>query len=94
MTQEHIFSEIHSAFAKPMRNSLNFRFVMLQPTGGTSMKLTIPSLSSSFEWTASSDAGKHAKTPVYIMAEDALEVRYLHATLSPHMFNLCFKLFC
>ena len=35
----------------------------------------IPELSSSYKWTAASVAGRNAKTPIYIVAEDELEVR-------------------
>ena len=74
MSEKQVMSEIRSVFCKPMGGSSTFRFVVLQPTGGTSRKLTVPSLSASFKWTASSVAGKNAKSPIYILAEDELLV--------------------
>ena len=34
----------------------------------------VPVLSESYKWTASAVAGRNAKVPIYILAEDQLEV--------------------
>ena len=34
----------------------------------------IPELSHSYRWTASAVAGRNAKTPIYIIADEPLEV--------------------
>jgi len=74
MTEEEIMREIRSVFRKPMGFNTNFCFKVLQPAGGGSKTLTIPSLSPSYQWTASAVAGKNAKSPIYIMAVDDLQV--------------------
>lgn len=77
MSQEEIFHEICAVFKKPMRNNNNFKFTILQPTGGGSKSLTIPALSESFVWTAASLAGKNAKCPIYLLADEELKVNFL-----------------
>ena len=52
MTAEEVSAEVHSVFKEPMGNNPNFPFLYLQPTGGGSKSLTVPSQSSSFTWTA------------------------------------------
>ena len=42
MTEEEIFAEIRNVFKKPMGNNDDFRFSILQHTGGGSKTLTIP----------------------------------------------------
>jgi len=74
MTEEEIMREIRSVFRKPMGFNTNFCFKVLQPAGGGSKTLTVPSLSPSYQWTASAVAGKNAKSPIYIMAVDDLQV--------------------
>lgn len=69
-----ICSEICSVFQKAMRKDPVFPFTILQPAGGNSKLLMIPSLSTSYRWTASAVAGKNAKVPIYILAEVDLEV--------------------
>ena len=49
-------------------------FTILQPSGGSSKSLSITALSSSYKWTAGAVAGKNSKMPIYILAEDPLEV--------------------
>ena len=66
MSEEEIFSEIRLVFCKPMGNDESFPFELLQPTGGCSKSLTIPSRSSNFEWNASTVAGKNAKMTVRV----------------------------
>ena len=74
MSEDAIFEEIRSVFQGPMRGSSLFSFEVLQSTGGKSKSLTIPAVSSSFRWTASAIA-KNPKMPIYILAQDPLEVR-------------------
>lgn len=74
MDQDSIFREIRSVFSVPMDKDSLFQFKVLQPAGGTSKSLTIPSLSSSYKWTASAICGKNSKVPIYILAEDELKV--------------------
>ncbi len=45
MSEDEIMSEVRSVFKVPMSNSATFLFEILQPTGGSSKTLTIPSLS-------------------------------------------------
>ena len=74
MTEDNIFSEIRSVFSVPMRDDSLFYFKVLQPTGGTSKSLTIPSVSPTYKWTASAICGKNSKVPLYILAVDDLMV--------------------
>ena len=71
MKEKDIMKEIRSVFEVPMRGKEDFPF---QPSGGNSKSMSIPALSSSFQWTASAVAGKNSKTPIYILAQDDLEV--------------------
>ena len=50
MTDVDVANEIRSIFKGPMGENLDFPFVYLQPTGGGSKSLTVPSQSSSFKW--------------------------------------------
>ena len=70
MDEEDVFDEIRSVFKSPMQ----FRFTILQTSGGDSKSLMVPELSSSYKWTAAAIAGKNAKVPIYILAEDELLV--------------------
>ena len=88
MNEDELFDEIQSVFRVPMGHDPQFRFKVLQPTGGTSKSLTIPSLSASYHWTASALAGKNSKVPIYILAIDDLQVYdilFLHV-LTPEIF--------
>ena len=69
-----IFQEIRAVFRKSMKQDHKFRFNVLQPAGGGSKTLMIPSLSESFTWTASAVAGKKAKMSIYILALQDVEV--------------------
>ena len=69
MKEKDIMKEIRSVFEVPMRGKEDFPFHILQPSGGNSKSLSIPALSSSFQWTASAVAGKNSKTPIYILAQ-------------------------
>ena len=74
MTESDIMDEIRSVFRKPMNEDLLFRFEILQHSGFGSKCLSIPEVSSSYEWSASSVAGKNPKSPIYILALDKLKV--------------------
>ena len=51
-----------------------FEFKVLQLAGGNSKSLIIPWLLRSFKWRASAVAGRNAKTPIYILAQDTLKI--------------------
>lgn len=74
MGEDEIFDEIRSVFHVPMDGDSGFPFKILQPSGGDSRSLMIPELSHSYRWTASAVAGRNAKTPIYIIADEPLEV--------------------
>lgn len=74
MDETEIFQEIRSVFHVPMRYSEDFNFKILQSSGGDSRSLIVPELSHSYKWTAGAVAGRNAKTPIYILAEDDLQV--------------------
>ena len=74
MTEDEIFSEIHSVFRVPMANNDQFTFDVLQSTGGQNKTLVVPALSSSYKWTASALASKNVKTSIYILAREPLKV--------------------
>ena len=76
MNEDEIFEEIRSVFRGPMRGNKQFQFDILQSTGGNSRSLTIPAVSSTFKWSASAVASKSVKTPIYILAQDELEVYF------------------
>ncbi len=75
MSEEDLFMEVRSVFSHAMGNSSTFAFDVLQTAGGCSKTLTVPSVSSSFHWTASALVGKNLKMPIYIMAIDELKVK-------------------
>ena len=74
MTEREIFQEIRSVFRTPMGYDKRFRFTVLQTSGRDSKCLMVPELSRSYKWTASAIAGRNAKVPIYILAEDELQV--------------------
>lgn len=85
MSEEEIMNEIRSVFEKPFGYDDNFQFDILQ-TGGNAMKsLVIPSLSSSYKWTASTVAG-NAKSKIYIVASSDLNVRHMLPAFTLMMF--------
>ena len=61
MTQDDIYDEIWSVFHGPMDGSNTFLFDVLQPAGCHSKSHTIPALSDSFKWTASTIVSKMPK---------------------------------
>ena len=74
MDEYDIFQEIRSVFRTPMGYDDRFRFTVLQTSGGDSKSLMVPELSSSYKWTATAIAGRNAKVPIYVLAEDELQV--------------------
>ena len=81
MSQDELMEEIRSVFEKPMGGDMFFRFQILQKSGFRSKCLAIPEVSSSYEWSASTVAGKDAKSAIYILALDKLKVNNLTATV-------------
>ena len=74
MDELDIFKEIRSVFRVPMGYCEDFKFKILQSSGGDSRSLIVPELSHSYKWSASAVAGRNAKTPIYILAEEELQV--------------------
>ena len=75
MTVKEVEDEVRSVFHKAMSGRSDFPFTFLQPAGAGSRTLTIPSVSSSFSWTAQQVAklGPN-KQSIYILARDKLAV--------------------
>ena len=73
MSEKNVMNEIRSVFSDAMDDDDDFRFDILQSSGGGSKTLTSPPKSSSFTWTAQVVAGS-SKTPIYILALDDLKV--------------------
>ena len=63
-----------SVFSTPMGGDDQFLFKILQSSGGDSCNLMVPEMSLSYRWTATTVAGRNAKTPIYTLAEDPLLV--------------------
>ena len=72
MSEDEIFHEIRSVFCGPMNHNNNFAFKVLQTMGGSNKSLTIPAVSHSFEWTASTIVPKSNKVSIYILAREPL----------------------
>lgn len=77
MTEEEIFAEIRSVFQCPMGYDDDFMFTILQQSGGGSKFLMVPELSSSYKWTVSAVAGRNSKVPIYVIADDRLQVKHI-----------------
>ena len=73
MNEDEIMDEIRSVFKRPF-NDRSFSFDILQNGGGKFKSLVVPSLSSSYVWTASVVAGS-SKSPIYILAHTDIDVR-------------------
>lgn len=73
MSVEQVAAEVRSVFEVPMDKRSDFPFHYLQPTGSGSRTLSLPSVSSSFSWTAKQEArlGSSSGT-IYILADDDL----------------------
>ncbi len=75
MLEEDVKNEIRSVFHEPMAGDPNFPFDFLQPTGGGSKLLAIPSVSSSFRWNAQQVARLATqKGAIYILAQAELKL--------------------
>lgn len=75
MTLEAVESEVRSVFCKAMGGRDDFPFVFLQPTGAGSHCLSMPVVSTSFQWTAQQVARLGGnKLSIYVMAMDELEL--------------------
>jgi len=76
MTVKEVEDEVRSVFFKAMGGRSDFPFIFLQPAGAGSRTLAIPSVSSSFSWTAQQVAklGPNSKQSIYILAKDKLAV--------------------
>ena len=73
MTDEEVATEICSIFKGPMGGSLTFPFQYLQPTGGGSKSLTVPSQSAAFKWTPQQVARLAGQSgTIYILAQSEL----------------------
>jgi len=72
MVEEDIFAEIRSVFSKSMRNDPNFPFRFLQSTGGGCKTLSILSVSTHFQWTATQVASLAGQGAIYILADEEL----------------------
>ena len=72
MSEDEIMDEIRSVFRRPFSDQ-KFSFSILQPGGGKFKSLVIPSLSSSYVWTASAVAG-NSKSPIYMLAHSDVDV--------------------
>ena len=75
MTVQDIETEVRSVFVKAMGGKHDFPFLFLQPTGSGSRSLSMPAISTSFQWTAQQVAKLGAnKQTIYILATDELEL--------------------
>lgn len=73
MSVDDVAQEICSVFQKALGEDTKFQY--LQATGGTNRSLSVPSVSSSFQWTAQQVAklGNQRNT-IYIMTENDVEL--------------------
>ena len=75
MTVEDVQREVRSVFIKVMGKNHDFPFVFLQPTGAGSRSLSVPAVSTSFQWTAQQVAKLGAnKQTIYVLAMDELDL--------------------
>ena len=72
MTEQEVMAEIRSVFCDPMRNDPDFSFSILQSAGAGSRRLTIPSVSTFFQWNAKQVVQGAGQGYIYILAHDAL----------------------
>lgn len=78
MSIEDVKAEVCSVFHKAMNEKSDFSFVFLQPTGGGTQSLTIPSVSSSFTWNAQQVARLgNNKGTIFIMAQEDLQLEVI-----------------
>lgn len=57
-----------------LKNNSQFPFSYLQPSGGGSKILVVPSQSSLFKWTPQQVARLRQSGTIYILAQDALKI--------------------
>lgn len=75
MTEDEVQAEVRSVFSRAMSGRSDFPFSYLQPTGAGTRSLSIPSVSSSFSWSAQQVVKLAVgKQTIYIIAEDALQL--------------------
>ena len=73
MKGERLIMAMSSGARDAMSGKTDFPFIFLQPTGAGSKTLTVPSVSSSFSWTAQQVAKLGAnKQSFYILAKEKL----------------------
>lgn len=73
MSIDEVEEEVRSVFRRPMGGRSDFRFHFLQSTGVGARTLTVPSVSSSFNWTAQQVAKLgSSKQAIYVLAVDDL----------------------
>ena len=75
MNEDEIFAEMRSVFSKPFGESPTFQFEILQRTGGGSKMLTVPSVSSTFEWSAKQVVSAAGQGCIYILAQEPLQLK-------------------
>ena len=73
MSEIEIKDKIRSVFQRQFKHDDEFPFDILQSGGAKFKGLVVPSLSSSYVWTAGAVAGR-SKIPVYILAGADIEV--------------------
>ena len=83
MNEQEVMAEIRSVFRGPMRDNPVFSFSILQSAGAGSRHLTIPSVSTSFQWTAKQVVQAAGQGFIYILAHDTLATSDLHEVESP-----------
>ncbi len=70
MSVDEVADEIRSAFPRITKTNPNFSFQYLQPCGSGARSLSVPTVSSSFQWTAQQVAKVgNQKNTIYILAE-------------------------
>ena len=74
MCKDSIRDEIRSAFKEAMGQDSSFPFTFLQTSGYGAKTLAVPSLSSSFQWTAQEVCKLSKSSCIYILAEKRLAV--------------------
>ena len=75
MSPSEVLDKIRSVFRVQMGNRRDFPFEFLQPTGCGSYALTIPNVSSLFDWTPQQVAKlSSSKGSIFILAKDKLAI--------------------
>ena len=72
MNEQEVMAEIRSVFQGPMHGDPAFPFGILQCPGAGSRSLTVPSVSSSFQWTAKQVVQAAGQGYIYIIAHKDL----------------------